>query len=318
MSSNRRLIRVPSETYVYAEIDPDDLQQSASNIMLKLAGFRSYTILYPFEDVDPGAAPEHIREQFESGKLERQPIPDEEPATEEDEEPIELIFTEGAERKAGVAVCRLRSATYVAIEAPKDDETKSWEAVRGLLGTTKAVSVAEPEVEVVPLEKAPDDVQLWVLYAASDRVVVPLWPEDQIENPERVWAWKEMPQQLHQPEPYSGPYVRVVAVYPEHVRGMLCRMWHQRRDESPGIGTVRGKYPVDVAVSVPSEKRTPHIHSFQQVETRDWRPGLVFYTKTDEDGCPVSYVGKRLDEYCVPRGWVPEKVWRAWLGAEKK
>lgn len=317
MSSNRRLIRVPSETYVYAEIDPDDLQKSASNIMLKLAGFRSFTYLHPYEEVDPAAAPEDIREQYESGNLARQFPLEEEPSEDDEEEPIDLSFTDGAQPQAGMAVCRLHSATYVAIEAPEDPE-KTWEAVRALLGTQKAVSVAEAEVQVVPLERAPEDVRLWVYYAAADRVVVPLWPEEQIEDPERVMAWKDMPRKLAQPEPYTGPYVRVVAVHPEHVRGMLCRMWHQRRDESSGIGTVRGKYPVDVAVSVPSEKRTPHIHSFSSVATRDWRPGLVFYSRTDEDGCPLSYVGERLEQYCVPRGWVSEKVWRSWLKDEGK
>lgn len=318
MSSNRRLIAVPSETYVYADVDPEDLQKSASNIMQKLAGFHSYTYLHPYQDVDPAAAPEDIRRRHESGTLVREFPTEEEPAEEGDEEPIELHFGEGAQRKADMAVCRLLSATYVSLDAPADDVGKTWATLRGLLGTPYAVSVAEPDVEVVALAAAPEDIRLWVLYGATDRVVVPLWPEDQIEEPERVMAWKNAPFRADTSEPLTGPYIKVVAVHPEHTRGMLCRMWHQRRDETPGIGTVHGKYPVDVAVSVPTEKRTPHIHSFSTVETRDWRPGLVFYTKTADDGCPLSYVGERLEQYAVPKRWVAEKVWRGWLEKMQK
>lgn len=320
MSSNRRLIGVASETYVYADIDPEDLQKSASNIMQRLAGFRSYTYLHPYQDVDPADAPEDIRQKHESGTLTRR-FPTDEDLVEEaegDEEPIELSFTQGAKPAAGMALCRLYSTTYVSIDAPADDVEKTWLTLRGLLGTPYAVSVAEPAVEVLPIPAAPEDVQLWVLYAGVDRVVVPQWPEEYIEEPERVMAWKDYPRRADTSEPLSGPYIKVVAVYPEHTRGMLCRMWHQRRDETPGIGTVHGKYPVDVAVSVPTEKRTPHIHSFSSVETRDWRPGLVFYTQTGEDGCPLSYLGDRLEQYAVPKQWVPEKVWRGWLEKKQK
>ncbi len=313
MGSSRRLIGVPSETYVYAEVDPKDVQTSATNIMTKLAGFRSFTYLHPYEDVDPKDAPPEVREKFESGNMTRDFPEMEAPADEEDEEPIILHFQDGAEPGAGMSLCRLRSATYVAVETDPEDVEGTWKAVKGLLGTPRAVSSAVPDVDVIPLSAAPEDVRVWVTYAAADRVVMPLWPEDQIENPERVTAWREAPYRIEERQPYSGAYFRVVAVYPEPVRGMLCRMWHQRRDDSPGIGTVRGKYPVDVAVSVPTEKRTPHVHSFSSVETRDWRPGLLLYSKTGEDGCPLSYVGERLEAYCYPKGWVPEGTWRAWL-----
>ncbi len=318
MSSNRRLIGVASETYVYAELDPEDLQKSASNIMQRLAGFRSYTYLHPYQDVDPADAPEDIRRMHESGTLMRQFPTDEEPAEDGEEDPIELVYTEGAQPATGMALCRLHSTTYVSLDAPADDEAKTWVTLRGLLGTPYAVSVAQPQVEVLPIERSPEDIQLWVLYAAVDRVVVPLWPEEYIEEPERVMAWKDYPSRADTSEPMSGPYVKVVAVHPEHTRGMICRMWHQRRDETPGIGTVHGKYPVDVAVSVPTEKRTPHIHSFTSIQTRDWRPGLVFYTQTDEDGCPLTYLGKCLEQYAVPKQWVPEKVWRGWLEKKQK
>lgn len=317
MSSSRRLVGVASETYVYAEIDPEDLQKSASNIMQRLAGFRSYTYLHPFQDVDPADAPEDIRQKHEGGTLTRQFPTDEELREEEgDEDPIDLRFGEGAPATAGMALCRLYSTTYVSLDVPAEEVEKSWLTLRGLLPTPYAVSVAQPDVEVLPQNNAPEDVQLWVLYGGVDRVVVPLWPEEYIEEPERVMAWKDYPGRANTSQPLSGPYIKVVAVHPEHTRGMLCRMWHQRRDETSGIGTVHGKYPVDVAVSVPTEKRTPHIHSFSSVEARDWRPGLVFYTKTDEDGCPLSYLGDRLEQYAVPKQWVSEKVWRGWL--EKK
>lgn len=315
MSPRLRIMKVPSETYVYAQIDPSDSQATAGNVMLRLAAFRSFTYLYPYEEVEPEALPAEARLLLEprpeavSGA-----VADE--AAEEAEEPINLRFPEGVDVKAGEWLCRLPSATYVAVDAPVDDVEATWRAVKAQLAGRDAVSLGEPDVFIVPMDQAPEDVHLWVIYGAADRAVVPLWPEEAIDDPEKAMAWRNTPATLEEPQPYRGAYVRVVAVYPEHVRGMQCRRWHVRRDEKPGIGTVRGKYPVAVAVSVPSPTRTPHIHSFEEIRPRDWRPGLVFYDMVGDDGCPISYLGDRLDGYCSDEGWVDEPTWRSWLGTD--
>ena len=315
MGSDRRLLRVRSEAYVYAEVDPQDLQASAGNIMKRLASFRSFTYLHPFEEVNAEEVPPVVQEHFQAGSVGvYAAVPEQ--GDEEEAEPVRLRFHGGGPPSPGEWLCRLPSATYVMVDVPMEDVEDTWRSLKEQLGGPQALSLAEPDVDVLPLEQAPEDVYLWVLYGAADRVVVPLWPEDQIERPEQMLAWREAPARLESREPYRGAYVRVVAVHPPQFRGMICRKWHLRRDEKPGIGTVRGKYPVDVAVSVPSEKRTPHIHSFDSISARDWRPGLVFYSQTDEDGCPVSSLGRRLEEYTAPRQWVPEGTWRAWLEDE--
>jgi len=322
MSSDRRLLKVPSEAYVYAEIDPNDVQASASSIMAKLAGFRSFTYLHPFEEVGEEEAPAEVRQHFETGDLAvYAAVPEQEEGEADDESPVCLHFQGITEPEPGEWVCRLHSATYVMVETPAGaihalPQREIWRSLKQQLGGPQAISMAEPDVDVLPIEKAPEDVRLWVLYGAADRVVVPLWPPEEIDEPERVMAWREAPSKLEEPQPYRGAYVRVVAVHPEHLRGMLCRRWHARRDDKSGIGTVHGRYPVDVAVATPSEKRTPHIHSFDSVSAHDWRPGLVFYSKTDSDGCPLSYVGDRLEQYYTASGWVPEPTWRSWLEDE--
>ncbi|MGQ9555304.1 MAG: hypothetical protein ACUVWR_14485 [Anaerolineae bacterium] len=310
MGSERRLIRVPSETYVYAKVNPEDADSSAASIMLKLAGFRSFTYLRPFEEVALVDAPAEVLQHFQN---ETQATDSGQEEAAEGEAPVVLQFQEGVEPREGEWLCRLHSATYVMVVALAGDVSGTWRAVKQQLGTRSAFSLATADVDVLPYKAAPEDVRLWVLYGASDRVVMPLWPAEEIDNPEKATAWKSGPAMAEERQPYSGPYIRVVAVHPQHVRGMLCRMWHARRDEKAGLGTVYGKYPVDVAVSVPSEKRTPHIHSFDWISPRDWRPGLVFYGVKDEDGCPLDYVGERLEQYCVANNWVDEPTWRRWL-----
>ncbi len=311
-----RLLRLRSEAYVFASVNPEDAQASASNIMSRLANFRSYTYLHEFEELPMEQAPKEVQEHFARGDLGVRAVVPEDASGEASEEqpPVELNFSPGLEPKQGDFVCRLRSATYVLVQAPSNDPDATWQELKQALSGPAAISVAEPVVDVMLPKDAPADVLLWVLYGAADRVVVPLWPEQYIDRPELATAWKEGPARAEPRRPYRGAYVRVVAVHPEHVRGMTCRIWHFRRDDTPGIGTVYGKYPVDVAVSVPTEERTPHVHSFSEISLRDWRPGLLFYNRTAEDGCPLSYLGERLEQYWAPKRWVPAHVWRSWLG----
>ncbi|MHB0878557.1 MAG: hypothetical protein ACYC5O_21170 [Anaerolineae bacterium] len=312
MSARTRYVRVPSDTYVYAKIDPADVQATATGIMVRLAGFHSYTFLTPWEEVSLADVPAEALEHW-GARPETMSTAALESGGDADEEPIVLHWPAGTEPAAGEYLVRLPSATYSRIEVPADDIEGTWKAVKADLRSPRSASVGVADVYVLPLKQAPGDLCQWVLYGATDRVVVPLWPEDQIEDPEKIDAWKGLPATLEQILPFSGPYMRVVAVWPEHTRGMLCRIWHARRDDKPGLGTVYGRYPVDVAVAVPSPKRTPHIHSFENVRMQDWRPGLVFYNQPGEDGCPISYVGERLDQFCSDEGWVAEPKWRAWL-----
>jgi len=315
MSTNPRCLRVPSDTYVYAKIDPADLQATASAIMLKLAGFHSYSILMPFEEVSRDQVPAEALQKWEA-RPELAHATEGSGAAGSDEEPIVLHFPGEVELPAGEYLARLPSATYVEVDTSPDDVEGTWKAVKQGLRGPRSVSVGVPDVYVIPVKEAPPDLYKWVLYGAADRVVAPAWPQEQIEDPEKATAWQDLPATLEQILPFSGPYIRVVAVAPKHTRGMLCRIWHGRRDDKEGIGTVYGRYPVDVAVAVPSPKRTPHIHSFASVRMQDWRPGLVFYDKQDEDGCPISYLGDRLEEYVSDEGWVAEPKWRSWLASE--
>jgi len=325
MASDRRLIRIPSETYVYAKVTPEDSQTSAANIMLKLAGFRSFTYLQPFEEVVLADVSEEVLRHFHAENRTADFPRDEALASggagggegedaDETEVPVCLHFLAGLEPREGEWLCRLRSATYVMVSVPAEDTEGTWKTVKEQIGTPRSLSLADADVDVLPVAAGPEDVRLWVLHGATDRVVAPLWPAEMIDSPEKATAWKAVPGTLEEIQEFSGPYIRVVAVHPEHVRGMICRMWHSRRDEKAGLGTVYGRYPVDVAVSVPSEKRTSHVHSFDWVSNRDWRPGLVFYGVRDSDGCPLNYLGDRLERYSTANGWVDEPTWRGWLG----
>jgi len=315
VSDNRRIIRVPSEMYVFTEIDPEDVQLSAKNIMTALGSLRSFTYLHPIEEVAYDEAPKEVRKHFENKDLAVYAITpeDTDDEGEDAQEPISLRFAEATEPSKGEWLCRLHSSTYVTVDADPEDAQATWQQVREQLGGPTAVSIAQAEVEVLSPKAATEDVYTWILYGAVDRVVVPLWPSEVMDDLDNLWAWKEAPLKIEERAPYRGAYVRVVAVHPEHVRGMQCRMWHVMRNDKSGLGTVRGKYPVDVAVSVPSEKRTAHIHSFHSVKNQDWRPGLVFYGRTDEDGCPLNILGERLEQYYTEKGWVNEQTWRSWL-----
>ena len=306
MSPESVWLKVPSETYVWAEIDPDDNGLSAARIGLKLARTNSYTNIYPYEPVADAAVPEEARQ----AAAQASPAPEEEEAT---DDALDLSFADGAEATAGNHLCRLASATYVRVETPLDDAQATWQEVKRQLALPETQSVPDSQVEVLPLSAASPTMRVWLAYGAADRVVVPMWPPFAIDQPEKILAWRGIPVTLETPEPCQGRFLRVVGVYPEHVRGMTCRIWQERRDGSPGLGTLFGRYPVDVAVSVPSARRSTHIYSFEHVRKPDWRPGLVFYGSTDGEGYPLSFIGERLSQYYCSTHKVVEAVWRAWL-----
>jgi hypothetical protein len=315
VSSDRRWLKIASESYVWADIDPEDSGASAAKIGLKLVRTHSFTFINPYEDISPDDVPEEAGLLAENANrapgATRRGEADE---PEEQEEPIHLRFADGVERKAGNHLCRMRSATYISVGNPIEDERGTWQEVRRQLSLRETQSWPEADVDVLPLSAASPVLLTWLSYGAADRVIVPLWPPYAIDDPDKMMAWRGIPATLEAPAAYAGDYLRVVAVYPEHVRGMTCRIWLERRDGTPGMGTLSGRYPVDVAVSVPYAKRCTHIYSFEEIRKPDWRPGLVFYGQTDSDGCPVSYLGERLERYNASTRQVVEPVWRAWLG----
>jgi hypothetical protein len=306
-----RYIRVPSDTYVFAKVDPSDTQATAANIMLKLASFRSYTFLMPTEEVSLDQVPAEARAHW-GERPETASAPVASAADMASDEPIDLRWPGGSAPAAGDYLCRLPSATYARVAVPAEDIDGTWKAVKAELRSPRSASIGAPEVYPIRPADAPADLHRWLTYGASDRVVVPLWPEQYIDEPDKAVAWMNLPRTLEQVLPFEGAYVRVVAAHPRHVRGMLCRRWHVRRDDKAGLGTVYGKYPVDVAVAVPSAKRTPHIHSFDEIKMQDWRPGIVFYNDKADDGCPRDYLGERLEPFRSD-GWVNARTWRQWV-----